>query len=422
MLHVLRQRNFALLWIGGFISTIGDWMLLVALPIYVFQVTGSALATGLMTIAGVVPSILLGSIAGVFVDRWDRKRTMVITNLLLGLTLIPVLFIYSIEWLWVIYIIAFIQSSIAQFFVPATTAFIPSLVDEKQLLTANSLNALSRNLSRLIGPTIGGLMTAAIGLQSVVLLDAVTFFIAALMIALIQSKARAAQPAATESSASLLGLWRTIIREWLDGLRLVGQESLVRNLFIIAAIMSFGAGFFPVLFPPFVIRVLHGDSLMYGWLMSAQAIGGLVGGIMMGQLGNRLSSSRVFSWNVIYFGVIDLILFNAPTFFSENLLVLSLILMIGAGITSLISLTILSTFLQTNVADLYRGRIFGTYGTMSSLISIFGTGIASAFGDRFGIVPILNIQGVAYIIGGMVALFLLSSVHAAKVSATPNVS
>ena len=98
-----------------------------------------------------------------------------------------------------------------------------------------------------------------------------------------------------------------------------------------------------------------------------------------------------------------------------------LILMVGAGITSVISLTILSTFLQINVADMYRGRIFGAYGAMGSLVSIVGTGIASAFGDRFGIVPVLNIQGVAYIVAGAIALFLLSSANVAKVRTAPNV-
>ncbi len=88
MLTTLRQRNFSLLWSAGLISMIGDWMLFIALPIYVYKLTGSALATSTMFIAEMIPSLLLGSVAGVFVDRWNRKRIMVITNLLLALGLL----------------------------------------------------------------------------------------------------------------------------------------------------------------------------------------------------------------------------------------------------------------------------------------------------------------------------------------------
>ena len=91
MLATLRQRDFALLWFGGLISIMGDWMLLVALPIYVYGLTGSALATGAMFAAGLLPNVILGSVAGVFVDRWDRKRTMVAANLLMAVSLLPLL-------------------------------------------------------------------------------------------------------------------------------------------------------------------------------------------------------------------------------------------------------------------------------------------------------------------------------------------
>ena len=82
MLAILRQRNFALLWLGSLISFVGDWVLFIALPVYIYDLTGSALATGGMFIAQTAPRLLFGSIAGVFVDRWDRRRTMIVANLL----------------------------------------------------------------------------------------------------------------------------------------------------------------------------------------------------------------------------------------------------------------------------------------------------------------------------------------------------
>jgi MFS family permease len=112
LLATLRQRNFVLLWFGGLVSMAGDWMLLVALPTYIYQLTGSALATGAMFTAGLLPNVLFGSAAGVFVDRWDRRRTMVVANLLLTISVLPLLIVPQTGWLWVVYAAAFSEHSV----------------------------------------------------------------------------------------------------------------------------------------------------------------------------------------------------------------------------------------------------------------------------------------------------------------------
>ncbi len=148
MLALLWRRDFGCIWIGGLISLVGDWMLLTALPVYVYQSTGSTLATGAMLAARVIPRILLGSLAGVFVDRWDRRGTLIVANLLLALGLLPLLLATSGERLWLVYVVAFVQSAMAQVVAPALGALVPRLVDERELLRANALNALSNDVSR----------------------------------------------------------------------------------------------------------------------------------------------------------------------------------------------------------------------------------------------------------------------------------
>src|ERR687886_779951 len=150
MLTVLRQRNFALLWFGGLISIAGDWVLYIALPLYVYQLSGSTFATGAMFIAGIVPGLFISPIAGVFVDRWDRKRTLIVTNLLSALSLLPLLAVHSAEAVWIVYVVQFVESAIGQFIQPAKSALLPRLVSEEHLLQANSLNSLNNNLARLL--------------------------------------------------------------------------------------------------------------------------------------------------------------------------------------------------------------------------------------------------------------------------------
>ncbi|HLJ80938.1 MAG TPA: MFS transporter, partial [Ktedonobacterales bacterium] len=198
MLATLRTRDFALVWLAGLISLTGDWLLMIGLPIYTFTLTGSALATSIMFMAAVVPQILLSSVAGVFVDRWNRKWTMIVTNGLLALGLLPLLLVHDMRTLWIVYAVAFGESIIAQFFAPAESAILPTLVREDQLVAANSLNALNKNIGRLGGPALGGLVVAWAGLGGVALLDTLSFALAAALVLFIAPAARpAARPAAS---------------------------------------------------------------------------------------------------------------------------------------------------------------------------------------------------------------------------------
>src|SRR5215212_6529987 len=113
MFRLLGQRNFALLWFAGLTSMIGDWVLFIALPIYTYNLTHSSLAMGAMFMVSTLPRILLGSLAGVYVDRWDRQRTMVVADLTRAVLLILLLWVRSVEGIWIIYLVAFIESIVS---------------------------------------------------------------------------------------------------------------------------------------------------------------------------------------------------------------------------------------------------------------------------------------------------------------------
>ncbi len=271
MFAVLRKRNFALLWIGQLVSMIGDWVLIVALPFYIYQRTSSTLATGTMFIVEVLPRLFFGSLAGVFVDRWDRRRTMIAADLSRSLILLPLLLVHSHEWLWLIYLVGFTESLLAQFFSPAQAAFIPHLVEEEQLTTANSANSLGEELTRLIGPTLGGFLLALLGLNSVVLVDSTSFVFSALMILLIAQRSAKSMAPRIEAASSTTeaNVWR----EWLEGLRLVRNERLIAILFFVMGIALVGEGTGRAVFVPFLSKVAGGNALTFGWIMTAQGVG-----------------------------------------------------------------------------------------------------------------------------------------------------
>ena len=405
MLATLRQRNFALLWSGGLVSVTGDWVLFIGLPIYVLILTHSVLATSAMLIAGRLPTLLFGVVAGVFVDRWNRKRIMVVGDVLSALCLLPLLFVTSADFVWIAYIVAFVEASIEQFFVPAENATVPNLVSKDHLVAANALNALSSNLARLVGPALGGLVAGFFGLPGIVLVDAASFAIAGFLIAFITMPPRLPAPAQAQSQRTGAA-WRAIWHEWLDGLHLIRRERVLGVLFTFQTITSLGEGVIGVLFVVFVSRVLHGGAEQVGWLMSGQAIGSLIGGVLIGWIGSRLVSRWWIGWCAVAFGLIDLVIFNSPAFFPVFLLTFALFILVGMPAVAM--LTGLNALQQMATPDAYRGRVSSAFFTTGALLGLFGTIIGGALGDHLGVVSVLNIQGGVYVLAGVMVLLLLA--------------
>ena len=416
MLQVLRQRDFALLWFAGLISIIGNWMMAVALPIIVYQLTDSAVATGGLVIARLIPSFLLGSVAGVFVDRWDRKRTMVIVNLLRAPTLLFLPIVDSAGEIWIIFVVTFVGSTLGQFFSPAENALLPMLVREEELIPANALNTLNNNLARLIGPAIGGVLAGWYGLGGIAVADAASFLIAAGMISLIAVPAR--QPREAPHQTAIGNRWQALREEWVSGMRVIRHSRSLGIVFSVYAISSFGEGLISAAFPVYVTDVLDGGAQEAGWLMSGQAIGGFIGAFFVGTWAKKMSPLRLFAWGAIGTGMIDLLIFTYPS-------VLSLGVWLGVALFVVVGLPITGFFtggmatMQSETDDAYRGRVFGALNTTMALLMIISAAIAGFATDRFGAMAVLSFDSLTYIVSGLVALKLIGGLVAARAKADP---
>ena len=406
MIAVLRQRNFGLLWVGQNISMIGDWVLFVALPFYIYTLTGSTLATGIMFIVQTLPRLFFGSVAGVFVDRWNRKYTMVIANLIQALILVPLFLVRSRDAIWIIYLCAFADSLVSQFFNPAQTAIIPMLVEEKDLLPANSLNSMSQELTRLVGPSLGGLLFGLLGIGSVITLDLISFLVSATLLALIVVPARLNRAKSEEQPASeggnmvinsLLNVWR----EWRAGMGLVKREQLVSAIFIIIGFAMVGEGIIEVLLAPYVERVLHGTPQILGVLMSAQAVGGILGALLIPRLSKMIPPGRLMGICGLMFSSVIVVLATVPVV----PVILPLIAIAGAGASGFFIPMI--TLLQTTVANEYQGRIFGALSAIQAIAMLLGMGTASGLGDRIGIVPLMLIDAGFNIMAALLTFALI---------------
>jgi len=405
MLALLRQRDFGLLWTAGLISIAGDFMLLIALPLHVYALTGSALAGGGVYASLLVPRVLLGSFAGVLVDRWDRKRTMVVVDLARAGILVPLVAVESNERLWLAYVVPGIAATAGLLFGPAENALLPRLVGEERLTVANALNALNNNIGRLIGPALGAALYAWDGIAVVVAIDAATYLVAALLIALIVADGR---PERDEDAEIAVGsvLLRTL-REWGDGLRLIQGDRTLRVLLTANVVGFIGEGTFGALgLAPLILDVLGGTEADVGLIASAQAIGGLIGGVALARIGDRLPVRLAIGGGLAGLGVADLVTTNAANLVGEGrpALLLAMAFMLLAGLPVIAEGAAQQTLIQRRVADAYRGRVFGTMGAVTSVSILIGLIGGGALADRVGIVPMLSIGCGCWIAGGLIVL------------------
>jgi Na+/melibiose symporter-like transporter len=395
---------------AGLISLSGDWVLRVGLAYYVYALTGSTVASAGMLLASFIPQIALSSLAGVFVDRWDPKRTMVVTNLALAGGLLPLLLVRHPRDVWVVFVVVAWEGAVQQFFAPAEQKMLPLVADPAQLPTVNALYGQNRDASRLLGAALGGALVAAGGLVPVVLADLASFLIAAalcLSLPLVESGRR---PAPTGTGWTNLGSRvRELRDEWADGLRLSTRESVLRALLIFLAIVSVGEGVMGALFAPFVRSVLHGSGGDFGLINAAQAAGGIGGGLVAASLGRRLDPAATLSYCAIAFGAIDLVLFLYPLAWPA--VWPAAVLIAGAGVAGTFMLTAAMTLMQDHTTDRYRGRIFGALGAVEGVAIVTGTVAAGVLAHVLGIVAVLSVQGAGYVAAGVLVLALLQAPH-----------
>jgi MFS family permease len=408
---LLRRRDFGLLWAGGLVSETGDWFLLVGLPIWVLQITGSSLVTATVFLVGLLPGLVVGPLAGVLVDRWDRRRTLIAVSLAEAACLLPLLAVDGRDDLWIVYAVMAVEASLAQLNDPARNALVPSLVAADDLVGANALIGLNSNLARLAGSPLGGILVELSGLPGLVIGDAISFLLGAALIALVGPGRRGvprpdpAVPvvsAPTPVSAPAHG----VLGEWLDGLRVALGNRQLRWGLVVNGLAAVAQGIFTVLFVVFVARELGGDGADVGLLRGVQAIGGLLGGVLVVGMARQLRPGRLLGTSLLVFSLIDLAIWNGPVVTTAAWLYLGLF--VAAGIPGVGVLTGLTALVQEHAGDAYLGRVFATYlGSFNGLMAV-GMLLAGLLGDTLGVVTVLNGQAALYLLAGVIAVATLS--------------
>src|SRR3954466_12141807 len=274
MLRALEHRNYRLFFSGQSISLIGTWMTRIAASWLVYRLTHSALLLGLVGFAGQIPSFLLAPFAGVLVDRWNRHRLLVATQVLalVQSLVLALLTLTGVIKIWHVIVLSVFQGLINAFDMPARQAFVVEMVERREdLANAIALNSSMVNAARLLGPSIGGVVIAAVGEGWCFMSDAISYLAGIGSLLAMKINRRTTGPA---RGANMLAQLR-------EGWNYTARCAPIRSVLILLALVSLVGMPYTVLMPVFANEILHGGPSTLGWLMAASGIGALAGALLL---------------------------------------------------------------------------------------------------------------------------------------------
>lgn len=402
---VFESPGFRWLWLANLVSKLGDWLGIIALNLYVFDLTGSATAlAGLLAVES-IPALLISPLAGVIIDRFSRRRVMLIANLAAALTfaLLPLT-----SEIWQIYVLALLWRAALSFMEPAERALVPDLVGKNRVLEANSALSVVNHLTLIIGPAIAGFLVAAASAAVAFWADAVSFFVAIFLISRITGEL----PRSTRAGETTPG--------WLDdlkvGLHYAFNNRALRVLLVTTFVAAFAGAALVTIEVVYVKDVLKGGDVGYGLLYSVAGVGAILGSM------NATRWSRRFTLTGLY--VASVLLTGLMFFPYANIQVLWFVILV-AGLHTVpwvLGYILVDTMLQQWVADEVRGRIFSLIHTQRNAGQVLVAGLLAPLVDWWGPVAVLNMSGVIYTLVGLYAISRRGVLRHAEESAASQVS
>lgn len=391
-----------LFWVGQAVSNTGDWLVVGALVVLIRALSTSSSAVSGLMIFKIVPALFLGSIVGVLVDRFNRKRAMIAIDVLRGLIVLTLPFVRS---LWGIYAVTFVLESLSLFFIPAKNASIPNIVEEDEILAANSVSYTTDQISMIVGLSFGGVIVLVVqaivarlhltgipgidfflpkllGPHAVFLVDAFSFFASAVLLAFVVMRT----PRRVRRRMDTAEMRHQLV----EGIKYLLDNPAIRTMILTVGIAILGGGSLYSVGIAYTAEVLGAGSSGYIFVLAAFAIGMLVGAATAGILGRLVSRHDMFVGAI---GVFALALLVFSTVANYTVALVSAAVA-GAAVAAL-SVTGY-TYLQETVTDELRGRVFTALESMlriSLLVSLAATGpIADLIGNRVASIGGMQVQ------------------------------
>lgn len=388
ILRALESRNYRLFFIGQAVSLIGTWMTQIATIWLVYHLTNSALLLGVVGFSSQIPSFFLTPFGGILVDRWNRHRILVITQILSMVQSLALAFLAltGLITVWHIILLSIFQGLITAFDSPARQAFVTEMVERREDLgNAIALNSSMFNGARLVGPAIAGIVIASVGTGACFLIDGFSYI--AVIAGLLAMKLKPRKLAAQTN----INIWQRL----KEGFVYAFSFPPIRAILLLVSLFSFVGMPYTVLIPIFATQVFQGGAEVLGFLTAASGVGALFAGIYLSSRQTVLGLGKIIAFSPAILGI-GLIIFS-----QSRTLWLSLLMMLVVGCGSILQIASSNTILQTIVEEDKRGRLMSLY-TMAFLgILPFGNLAAGALANKIGAPNTITIGGIICILGSL---------------------
>ncbi|HZY92181.1 MAG TPA: MFS transporter [Thermoplasmata archaeon] len=396
--RVLANRSFSFLWLGQLVSQSGDFIFDVALLWLVLDLTGSAFYTGVTVAVELLPTVIVAPLAGVFVDRFDRKKLLEATIALQGVTvgLLALLLVAHLLTLGAILVLVFLLNAAAQFPRATVPALLPRLVASDDLMAANSLYSFSTSSNQLVSLSLGGLVVAVFGIAFPLYYDAATFFVAVLLVAFV-SAAYTRAPVTPEGPPSSLG------RDLVEGWRFVRSDRVLSELLLLGLTLNIFGGILLALLAPYAKLSLGGSAATYGFLLASLAAGSIVGAAVLGAVNIRRHVGRLLFVGIAGIGASIGALGVFP------IAALAIPITGALGVALIVANLPLGALFQVRVPDHLRGRSNGMMMAVLTAPQPIGALLAGAFSRLLSLNGVLAVSGLLVL--GITGIFLATLPH-----------
>ncbi len=404
--EVLKKRDFFFLWLGQIISQIGDRLGQMSLIGFIYlRAPGSPLEIAKILSFTIIPVFLIGPIAGVYVDRWDRRRTLYACDLLRAalVLIIPLFLFYKKGLIWV-YLTIFFVFSISRFFVPAKLSIIPDLVPKKDYLLANSLTHITGMIAATVGFGISGLLVEWLGAKSGFYLDALSFLVSGILIFLIAKKTSVSVSLKKVGKEIVEVIRKSVAAELKEGFLYFVKKKDIRFTAGIIFTLWAALGSVYVVFIVFVQNTLHSATKDLGLLIMFLGVGLFLGSLVYGRFGQRFSHYKIIFVSLVLSGsmlvVLALTIHRYPYFMTAA----GLSLLLGVLIAPIM---IASNTIVHNVSDNdMMGKVFSSIEIVMHLGFLLFMFISSFLAERFSNLIILVVVGCLLTVLGLVNLMM----------------
>ncbi len=390
--ELLRIRDYRYLWSAQAGTDFGDSLTMLSLMILVQNLTGSTVAVAGLMISLTLPTLIFSMVSGVYVDRLDRRKMMIVSDSVRAVMVLGFLFVRSAEMIPLIYLVAFTQAGIGTLFNPARAAMLPRIVGKQKLLAANSISQTTRTLFGVGGTAAAGVLAGVFQTQApAFIVNSALFVVSALLISRIHTDGR------PEEEADPRGAWA----DMKSGFSMIVSTRPLRGILTAAGVTMLGLGAVNVLMVPLVIGELQISEVFFGLIEAGQVLGVVVAGGLVAGLAARLKAPSLVSVGLIGLGLAVMLLYF-PTRVWQLTLTLFVI-----GFAIVPTNAGVATLSQTLIPDSMRGRVSGALNASISGATIISMGLAGVTAAAIGVRNVFLVSGGLAILAGLLARFML---------------